>query len=78
METNHVYVDPEESFEFTTDNEYWINRIIADAKKHPDEIQILLMPEENGGCIKAIMKQKFMEIRPDQLPVITHSEGYYV
>ena len=62
-----VYVDPEEQFEFSTDNDYWINRIIEDAKKYPDEIKILLMPEQNNGLIKAIMKQKFMDIRPEQI-----------
>ncbi len=62
-----VYVDPEEQFEFTTDNEYWVKRIIEDAKKFPDEITILLMPEQNNGSIKAIMKQKFMDIRPEQI-----------
>ena len=62
-----VYVDPEEPFEFTTDNEYWINRVIEDARKFPDEIKILLMPEQNNGAIKAIMKQKIMDIRPEQI-----------
>ena len=78
MDSNYVYVDPEEPFEFTTDNEYWINRIIADAAKHPDEIKIILMPEQNNGCIKAIMKHKFMEIRPEQIQMPDHSEGVYV
>lgn len=77
MESNFVYIDPEEPFEFTTDNEYWINRIVADAAKHPDEIKILLMPDQNNGCIKAIMKQKFMEIRPEQIQPITESKGVY-
>lgn len=62
-----MYSDPEQQFEFTTDNEYWINRIMEDAEKHPGEIKILSMPYENGGCIKAIMKQKFMDIRPEQV-----------
>ena len=62
-----VYIDPEETFVFQTDNEYWINRVIEDAKKHPDEIKVLLMPEQNNGSIKAIMKQKFMDIRPEQM-----------
>ena len=62
-----VYTDPEEQFEFTTDNEYWINRVVEDARRYPDEIKILLMPEQNGGAIKALMKMKFMEIRPEQI-----------
>ena len=40
---------------------------MEDAEKHPGEIKILSMPYENGGCIKAIMKQKFMDIRPEQV-----------
>lgn len=78
MDSNYVYVDPEAPFEFTTDNEYWIHRVIADAAKYPDEIRIILMPEQNNGCIKAIMKHKFMEIRPEQILMPDHSEGVYV
>ena len=62
-----VYIDPEEQFVFSTDNEYWIKRVIEDAQKYPDEIKILLLPEQNDGAIKAIMKQKFMDIRPEQI-----------
>lgn len=62
-----VYIDPEEQFTFETDNEYWVNRVLEDAKKYPDEITILLLPEQNNGSIRAIMKQKFMSIRPEQI-----------
>ena len=62
-----VCVDPEETFVFQTDNKYWIDRVIADAKKYPDEIKVLLLPEQNNGSIKAIMKHKFMDIRPEQI-----------
>ena len=62
-----VYTDPDEQFEFSTDNEYWIKRVLEDAEKYPDEIKILMMPEHNNGVIKAIMKMKFMDIRPDQI-----------
>ena len=62
-----VYTDPEEQFEFTTDNEYWIKRIIADAEKYPEEMKILLMPEQNNGCIKALVTQKHMDVREEQI-----------
>ncbi len=61
-----VYIDPNEVMEFSTDSEYWINRIIEDAARHPDEIEILLLPEENNGSIKARFPNKYMDIRPDQ------------
>ena len=62
-----VYVDPNEVMEFTTDNEYWIDRVLADAKKHPDEIRVLLTPEENKGSIKVLIPYKYMGVRPDQI-----------
>lgn len=62
-----VYVNQDDPFEFSTDNEYWINRIIEDAKKYPDDIKILKMPQENDGMIKAMMKFKYMDIRPEQI-----------
>ena len=67
MDNNFTYIDPEASFEFSTDNQYWIDRIIADAKKYPDEITIIAMPAQNRGSIKAMMKYKFMDIRPEQI-----------
>lgn len=64
-----VYVNPDDTFEFTTDNEYWIQRIIADAEKYPDGIQILLLPSENNGSIKARVQQKYLGIRTEQIHI---------
>ena len=64
---DYVYVDPEETFEMSTDNEYWIGRILEDAQKHPDEIEVLLMPEANNGSIKVRIPYKYMDIRPEQI-----------
>jgi len=69
MVVEHVYVDPDEPFVMSTDNEYWINRIIEDAKKHPDEITILSMPEQNNGSIKVSIPYKYMDIRPEQIKI---------
>ena len=65
-----VYVDPNEIMEFSTDNEYWINRVLADAEKHPDKITVLLRPEENNGSIKALIPNKYMDIRPEQIQTL--------
>lgn len=65
--TRIVYTDPNETMVFTTDNEYWIKRIITDAEKHPDEITIISLPEQNDGSIKARLPFKYLEIRPDQI-----------
>ena len=64
---NHVYVDPDEPFEMSTDNAYWIKRIKEDAEKHPDEIKILMLPEQNNGSIKVMIPYKYMDIRPEQI-----------
>ena len=64
-----VYVDPNEVMEFSTDNEYWIKRVLADAEKHHDEITVLLRPEENNGSIKVLIPNKYMDIRPEQIQI---------
>lgn len=64
---SNAYIDCEHEFVLSTDSAYWIKRINEDAAKYPDEIKILLTPEQNDGCIKAITKQKFMDIRPEQI-----------
>lgn len=65
-----VYVDPNEVVNFSTDNEYWIQRILEDAEKYPDEITILLRPEENGGSIKALIPNKYLGVRPEQIQIL--------
>lgn len=70
-----VWTDPNEVMIFTTDNEYWINRIIADAAKHPDEIKIMLMPSENNGSIKVKIPNKYLDVRPEQIVFLTGDES---
>lgn len=70
-----TYVDMNTPFEFTTDNQYWIDRVIADAKLHPDEIKILAMPSENDGSIRVMIPTKYMEIRPEQIKTWQEEEN---
>ena len=62
-----VYIDQNDTVEFSTDNEYWIKRILADAEEHPEEIEIILLPAENNGSIKARIPNKYLDIRPEQI-----------
>lgn len=64
-----VYTNPEEVVDFSTDNEYWINRLIEDAKKHPDEIQIISLPQKDGDVIHVKVPNKYLGVRPEQIQI---------
>ena len=34
-------MDPNKKFLFTSDSKYWVDKILAEAKKHPEDIEIL-------------------------------------
>lgn len=52
----------------TTNSKYWIDHIIAEAEEHPDEVEIILLPEQNDGSIKARLPLKYLE-QHDQIQV---------
>ncbi len=62
-----VYFNPEMIVDFSTDNEYWINRLMEDAKKHPDEIQIISLPQKDGDVIHVKVPNKYLDVRSDQI-----------
>ena len=75
MEDNNVCVGCGQMFEFTTDSEFWINKIIDRAASAPGDVKILMMPAENGGSIKALVRQEFMDIRPERIVPDVNDEG---
>ena len=66
METSCSYTD--KWAWFSSDERKWATRIKRLAEKHPDEITIIRMPEENDGCIYAKLPASWLKIqRPIQL-----------
>lgn len=47
---------------FSSDEKKWINRIRKLAEQHPDECQITVQPENNGGCINAKFPAKWLKV----------------
>ena len=45
-------------FELSTDNAYAIGRILNDAK-HNTDIEVIRLPEANGGLIKAMVTYEY-------------------
>lgn len=62
-----LYVNPDSVVDFTTDSEYWIYRLITDAEKHPGEIRILEMPSGTCSTIHAIVPNKYLDVREEQI-----------
>lgn len=63
----YVYVNPDSVVDFTTNSEYWIYRLISDAKEHPDEITILTMPSETDPSIRVLVPNKYLDVREEQI-----------
>lgn len=62
METSITYTS--ETAFLSTDERRIINRIMRFKDSHPDEIEIISMPENNDGCLYCKIPAKWMRIAP--------------
>lgn len=66
METCFNYCSKEHGY-FSSDERKFINRIRKLKKKYPDQVLILVEPEENNGCIYCQLPSEWLKVSP---PVI--------
>ena len=63
-ETCLSYTAEDEHAFFSSSETKWINKIQRLQKEHPDEVQIIHKPENNGGMIYAHIPKKYLKISP--------------
>ena len=63
-ETCINHIDGDKAITFSSSETKWINKIIKLHEKHPDEVKIILLPENNYGTIYAEVPQKWLKISP--------------
>lgn len=62
METCCNYTD--QTMFVSTDERRLINRIKKLMKKHPDDVEIIRMPEDNDGCLYCKVPANWLKIAP--------------
>ena len=63
-ETCVSYVGEDATVAFCSSEAKWINRIIKLHGQHPDEVKIVLAPEDNHGMLYAEIPKKWLKIAP--------------
>lgn len=59
---------------FSSDEYNWRQRILKLAESHPDDIQILKHPDENDGCLYAIIPKKWVKVTPPRTRELTEEQ----
>lgn len=72
METCINYTD-ERAF-VSSDERKMINRVLKLKQQYPDEVIILQMPENNDGCIYAVVRAKWVRIQPPKKVALTDED----
>lgn len=63
METCFNYCSKEHGY-FSSDEKRFINRIRKLKEKYPDQVLILVEPEENNGCIYCQLPSEWLKVSP--------------
>lgn len=63
METACEYLD-DKIMRVSTDERRWINKLLKIAKEHPNEVEIICLPEDNGGCLYLKCPASYLKISP--------------
>ena len=63
METACEYLDNKVMW-VSTDERKWITRLLKIAKEHPDEVEIIRLPEDNDGCLYLKCPASYLKISP--------------
>ena len=73
METCFNYTDRDRGY-FSSDERRHINKVLKLKEKHPDDVRIIKMPEENDGCIYAELPSCWLKISPPVKRELTEEE----
>ena len=63
-ETCVEYINEDKTATFCSSEQKWINKILKLKAAHPDDVEILYMPEDNQGYILAHIPKKWLKISP--------------
>ena len=63
-ETCFSYTAEDDHAFFSSSETKWINKIQKLQAEHPDEVQIVHKPEDNGGMIYAHIPKRYLKISP--------------
>lgn len=63
-ETSVNYLNVDEHATFCSSEKKWINKILALREKHPDKVQIVHYPEDNGGMLYAHIPKRWIKVTP--------------
>lgn len=64
IETAFDYLGEDEKAYFSTSEKKWIRHIFELQKKHPGDVEIKVLPEDNDGCLCATLPKGWMKITP--------------
>ena len=73
METACEYLD-DKIMRVSTDERRWINKLLKIAKDHPNEVEIICLPEDNGGCLYLKCPANYLKISPPARPKLTDEQ----
>ncbi|MFA5423384.1 MAG: hypothetical protein WC374_05955 [Phycisphaerae bacterium] len=64
IEVGLNYTDRDEHAFFSANERRHVNNILRLAEKHPNEVTIILRPEDNGGHVLAWIPKRWVKISP--------------
>ena len=73
-ETCVEYLDVDNHATFCSSEKKWINKIIKLHAAHPDEVEILYMPEDNYGVILAHIPKTWLKVSPPKKMNLTDEQ----
>ena len=59
---------------FSSDEKKWILHINKLKEKYPDEVDIILSPEENDGCIYCMIPSEWLKLGPKYTKNLTDEQ----
>lgn len=71
IETSIEYVTIDKHATFYSGERKWVNKIQKLKEQYPDEVQITIPPEQNGGAIIAHIPKSWLKISPPRKVNIT-------
>ena len=68
METCLNYTDNDEGLMYiSSDERKFINHILKLHREHPVDVEIICMPDENDGCLYAVVPIKWLKVSPPRV-----------
>ena len=73
-ETCVEYIDLDKHATFCSSERKWINKIIRLHQSHPEEVEIICVPEDNEGVILAHIPKSWLKISPPKKMNLTEEQ----